>query len=816
MAELIITEKPNAAQKVATALADNSPKKENHNKVPYYVLKHNGRDIIVACAVGHLYTVGETQKTPWSRYPVFDVAWVPTADVDKSADYSRKYLNTLKKLCKQADSYTVACDYDIEGEVIGLNVIKECCKVKDAARMKFSTLTKQDLVKSYETKSPTLDWGLANAGTTRHILDFYYGINVTRALTHAINKAAGGFKVLSTGRVQGPALKIIVDREKEIKAFIPVPFWQIELTGDIKGNEVKGLHKEDKFWEKEKADTVMQNVEGHKEGTISEVTKKQFKQNPPFPFDLTSMQLEAYRCFKIRPKETLEIAQRLYTEGLISYPRTSSQKLPQQLGFKNILTHLKRQEHYKALAEKILQTKLVPNEGKKTDDAHPAIYPTGLAPDETSERDYKIYDLIVKRFMAVFAEPATRETNTLTVDVNKEEFITKGTVTLEKGWHEFYAPYVKIDETILPVVQKGDAVKVGDISCLAKETKPPNRYTQSSIIHALEKKNLGTKATRAQIIETLLQRGYVTGESNLEATELGIKTVETLEKYCSAILDEKLTRQFEDEMDLIRQNKHSPEQVLEKAQKLITKIIEEFKNHESNLGGELSEANHEAVRQATTVGKCPNCEEGELVIRKGRFGRFIGCSNYPDCKTIYNLPNGGTVKPTDKTCESCGMPLVQMRQPRRGPQEICINPHCPTKEEKKHYPEEGMQCPACSEGKMILRNGFYGQFLGCDNYPKCKTMMKIVEGKVDTTPITATNKAKKSKKKSTKNSSTKSTKKTKKSTTKKAAPKSATTKTTKKATKKSTAKSATTKAKKKSTKKAATKKTKKSTPKKTQ
>ena len=220
MAELIITEKPNAAKKIADALADGKPVKKLVNKVPYYELTHNGKDIIVGCAVGHLY--GLKQKEKKVKLPIFDIEWIPTSEISKGSAFTKKYLNVLKKIAKTADSFMVATDYDIEGEVIGLNVVRFTCKQKDAKRMKFSTLTKDELVESYEHAQAHLDWGQANAGEARHFLDWYYGINVSRALTKAVH-TTGYFKLLSTGRVQGPALKMIVDKEKEIKAFKPDP-----------------------------------------------------------------------------------------------------------------------------------------------------------------------------------------------------------------------------------------------------------------------------------------------------------------------------------------------------------------------------------------------------------------------------------------------------------------------------------------------------------------------------------------------------------------------------------------------------------------
>ena len=620
--ELIVTEKPNAAKKIAEALADGKPIKESYRSAPYYKITYKNKDIVVGCAVGHLYTVAEKDKKKGWVYPIFDVEWKPTAAVSKTAKFSSKYLNAIKKLCKEADEFTVACDYDIEGEVIGLNIIRFACNKKDAKRMKFSTLTKDELRESYEHASRHLDWGQANAGETRHILDFYYGINLSRALTLAI-KTTGGFKILSSGRVQGPALKIIVDREKEIKIFKPVPFWQIELIGEAESKEIKALHKENKFWEKEKADKVMEKVKGQK-AFVDKVERKQFNQKPPTPFDLTTMQIEAYRTLRISPKDTLEAAQNLYTEGLISYPRTSSQKLPPQIGYKKILDGLSKQKYYEAFVKKLLaKEKLVPNEGKKTDPAHPAIYPTGYVKNILGNES-KIYDLIVRRFLSTFGDDAVRETMEIDIDVNKEIFVAKGTRTVIKGWHEFYGPHVKIEEVELPNVEKGDEVIVKEINMLDKETQPPKRYTPASIIKELEKRNLGTKATRASIIDALYQRGYVV-EKAIQATELGIRTVETLEKFCPSILDEELTRHFEIEMEKITEKKKEGEKVLDEAKGVLTKILETFKKNEEKIGKELAKAIKETREEINYIGHCPNCKDGKLMLRKGKFGRFAAC-----------------------------------------------------------------------------------------------------------------------------------------------------------------------------------------------
>src|SRR3989344_1729764 len=521
MYELVITEKPNAAKRIAEALADGKPIKESYQGVPYYKLTHGKKDIVVACAVGHLYGLAEREKKGW-RFPVFDIEWKPLYEYSKSAAFSKKYLNAIKKLCKGANEFTVATDYDQEGSVIGKNIIAFACRQKDAYRMKFSTLTKDELRESYKNKSRHLDWGQIEAGEARHYLDFFNGINYSRALTSAI-KSTGRFKLMSTGRVQGPALKIIVGREKEIRAFRPKPFWQIELKGEYNKQAITALHKEGKFWEKAKADNAIENTKDAKEAKIQSIERKEYRQVAPLPFDLTSLQVEAYRCLGIQPKETLEIAQELYTSGLISYPRTSSQQLPPPIGYNKILKELAKQKQHSDSAKKLLsKPKLTPNNGKKTDPAHPAVYPTGIAPGDLDEKGSKIYDLIVKRFFVRFAGPAKRETMTANIDCNGEIFIAKGTRTIEKGWHSFYAPYVQLEETELPNVKEGDKIKVDKIELFSKETQPPKRYTPASIIKDLEKRNLGTKATRSEIVDTLFQRGYVQGKA-IEATNHRIK-----------------------------------------------------------------------------------------------------------------------------------------------------------------------------------------------------------------------------------------------------------------------------------------------------
>ncbi len=598
--------------------------------------------------------------------------------------------------------------------------------------MKYSTLTTDELRNAYEHLQPSINWGLTNAGLTRHELDWYYGINLSRALSLSV-KRAGSFKILSAGRVQGPALKIIVDREKEILAFVPEPYWTIELLGSINKNSIQAWHIEEKIANKKRAEEIIKKTKG-KDGIVIDVKKREFKQAAPFPFDLTTLQTEAYRVHRFLPKMTLQIAQNLYVAGLISYPRTSSQQLSPALGYKKLLTALAGNNMYKELAQKVLGFKaLKPNNGKKIDSAHPAIYPTGTK-GKLDGQKLKLYDLIVKRFFATFAPEATRETNIIDIDVAGEVFITKGTRTTFKGWHEFYTPYVKLEEQEMPKAAVKDIVNVKDIIRHDEETKPPKRYTAASIIKELEKQNLGTKATRASIIETLYNRGYVDGKS-MEATKLGVQTVDTLMKYCPKILDEALTRHFEEEMEEISENKKKNEQVLSEAKEVLIKILNDFKKKEKEIGNSLLTATREAQEIANTIGPCPDCPQGgTLMIKKGKYGYFVACSSYPDCEKTFPIPAGAMVKGTDKLCSVCQHPEVLVIKKKSRPRELCLNTSCPTKHEgvsKKdvehlvsgHVKKKCQKCDA----DLVLRKSMYGTFLGCSAFPKCRYIEKVGE-----------------------------------------------------------------------------------------
>ena len=666
--EMIITEKPQAALKIASALGKSM--KGNFHGIPYYEVSRNGKKIIVACAVGHLFTLKQISN---HKFPVFDIKWVPNFMVKKK-DFTERYYNTILKLAKDAGSLTVATDYDVEGEVIGLNVVRFLCGQKDANRMKFSTLTDKELNQAYEEKSPSLNWGQAIAGETRHFLDWFYGINLSRALMSAI-KNAGRFKIISIGRIQGPTLKLIVGKEKEIQAFKSQKYWQVFATIKNK-HKLELKHNKDIFKKSELE--KFNSIVGKK--TLASTEKKSQILPPNPPFDLTSLQTESYRVYGINPSRTLQIAQSLYLNGSISYPRTSSQKLPDSIAYKDILSRISEKYNVKKL---ITRTK--PIEGKKTDPAHPSIYPTGNFQILSGE-DEKIYDLIARRFLALFCDDAVIDRKTVKIEIGGLKFSENGSSVMKKTWLEIYP--VKMTEKEIPDIN--GEVEILGLRNEEKETQPPRRFTQASIISELEKRNLGTKATRSSILETLYDRGYIK-EKSIEATPLGISLIETLEKYSPIITDEKLTREFEKEMEKITGAKtgflEKEEAVISKAKETIKKIADQFEKNEKEIGKELVAANDNLVqkqREENILSLCPLCKKGNLIINYSKKNRrfFIACNAYPNCKNTYSLPPNSLIKRANKECEKCGFPMVISIRKGKRPWILCFNSKCETNEER--------------------------------------------------------------------------------------------------------------------------------------
>ena len=710
MNEVIICEKPSSAEKIAKALSPSAKKKVYNKKVKYWELERDSKNITVLSGVGHLYSLIPKD----AKYRVsFNLHWVPSYEASKASSFTKNYLRAIKKFGKDADSYIHACDYDVEGTLIGYNALKFACgedSLKKASRMKFSTLTKKDIIDAYENRID-IDMHQVDNGIARHILDYYFGMNISIALSDSVRKTKHRFLKLSVGRVQTPTLSILVNREKEIREFVPEPYWVIKALLDFENIEIK--HVAGNIFDRQLAEEIFNKCNG-KDAVVDKIEISNSKTRPPVPFNLSGLQAEAYNVFGFSPKRTQVAAQNLYSAGYTSYPRTSSQKLPESLGFASIFNQLSADPEFKKHIDK-LPSKLRPNNGKKEDAAHPPIHPTGILPGKLNKDEQKIYDLIVYRFIAVFFDAAKFETMKTTLDIEGEKFKFSRRRVTYKGWMEHY-PFKKIDDEIFPDINEGDVMSVKKLISDEKETKPPARYNQASLIKELEKKNLGTKATRADIIDKLYDRKYIEG-SKIEVNSLGEHLIDTLNTYCHNLTSEKLTRSLEIKLEDINTDKATKDSVVNEGEKEVKEILGDIDKNIQGIGSKL----YEAYQASNIVGEC-SCG-GKLVKRSGRYGDFVGCTNYPDCNVTYSLPvNASVIK---KTCERCGLPMIVAGKGRNR-QEMCLDPNCGKENVKKHAPEEVGECPQC--GKPLLkRSGRFGDFIGCKGFPKCKFTCSVEE-----------------------------------------------------------------------------------------
>lgn len=588
---LVITEKPSSAKRIATALDENSkPTRGRYGKVSFYVSYRAGMELVVVSAVGHLYTI--VQKRGGWTYPIYDIKWVPSHRVDKLASYTKQYLDAIINIANDIDEVVSACDYDQEGSLIAFNIIKHGLgetALGKSKRMLFNNLTEGELIRSWENRQ-TLDYPVIAAGKVRHEADWLYGINLSRALTLTAKKRIDNKKTLSTGRVQGPTLRFVYDLESRINSFVPTPYWKVSAETIIDEIIYPLEYKKPRLEREVHAKKVAEECRG-KEGKIKGIEGKEERAQPPAPFNLGNLQQEAYRVFKYNPAVTLKVAEKLYLSALISYPRTSSQRMPATIDVREILGKLGENMRYEGDVSTLIdQKRFKPRHGKKDDPAHPAIHPTGNKPGRLKPEELNVYDLVVRRFLVSLGKPFIRSRSTVDIDVNGHTFYLKGDHTIEPGWTVFYRPYFKSKDTPLPEVKVGMVLPITKLSTRRHYTKPPARFTASSLVRKMEDEGVGTKVTRSNIIDTLHKRGYIRSQ-RLALTDLGSNVIEVLAEYSPDIIDVRLTRTLEAQLDGIESGKVSADEVIDETISKLDVILKRFKDKEVEIGANLTRRN---------------------------------------------------------------------------------------------------------------------------------------------------------------------------------------------------------------------------------
>ncbi|MGA1793876.1 MAG: DNA topoisomerase I [Thermoplasmatota archaeon] len=674
---LIICEKDNAAKRISSILSGNNFRTEHKGRVVVYSLVWENEETYCMGLRGHVLNMDFPKKyNNWTDIHPRDLITVePVRTVSAPS-----IVKVLKEMASSAKKIYVATDFDREGELIGGEAVEYTLgpeAVDSAYRAHFSSLTAPEIMHSFSNLT-RINKALASAAETRQVLDLIWGATLTRFISLASNRLWQDF--LSVGRVQSPTLALIVDREREIKEFKPKPYWRIEAAFQKDGLEFQGSHSKGDIWEEKEALSLHERLRDTGTGKVLEMNKKNRKDNPPAPFNTTEF-IRAANNLGMSAARIMSVAEDLYTSGYISYPRTDNTVYPKGLDLRATVEMLKFGSYRPACDHILAKPKITPTRGGKETTDHPPIYPTSYAtPSDLGPDRYKIYDLVVRRFLATLHDPTRLEVTQVRIDVSGERFNSSGQVILDPGYRSIYT-YSKVSENILPKLSVGDIVSVMGIELLSKETKPPKRFSQGGLIQEMERLGLGTKSTRHETIQKLYTRRFIE-ENPPRPTHSGEALITTLERHARTITIPDMTARLEADMEKISNNALTKEEVIQESREMLTEILEEMEEHRDLIGKEISGA----LLAQDVVGKCPRCNNDLLMVRSRRGKRYVRCSMHPGCSKSYPLPQKGKVGFTEMRCETCRSPMITLFRKKARPLEVCLNPDCPSK-----VSEEGVQ-----------------------------------------------------------------------------------------------------------------------------
>ncbi|GAA8842495.1 type I DNA topoisomerase [Helicobacter pylori] len=644
-----------------------------------------------------------------------ETGFIPNYVVDKD---HKELVKQIIELSKKASTTYIATDEDREGEAIGYHVA--CLiggKLESYPRIVFHEITQNAILNAL--KSPRqIDMSKVNAQQARRFLDRIVGFKLSSLIASKITKG------LSAGRVQSAALKLVIDREREIKAFKPLTYFTLDAYFEshleaqlisYKGNKLKAQELIDG----KKAQEIKNELE--KESyTISSIIKKSKKSPTPPPFMTSTLQQSASSLLGFSPTKTMSIAQKLYegvatpqgVMGVITYMRTDSLNIAKEA------LEEARNKILKDYGKDYLppKAKVYSSKNKNAQEAHEAIRPTSIILEPNALKDYlkpeelKLYTLIYKRFLASQMQDALFESQSVVVACEKGEFKASGRKLLFDGYYKILGNDDK--DKLLPNLKENDPIKLEKLESNAHVTEPPACYSEASLIKVLESLGIGRPSTYAPTISLLQNRDYIKVEKKqISALESAFKVIEILEKHFEEIVDSKFSASLEEELDNIAQNKADYQQVLKD---FYYPFMDKIEAGKKNI---ISQKVHERTGQS-----CPKCG-GELVKKNSRYGEFIACNNYPKCKYIKQTENANDgVK--QELCEKCGGEMVQ-KFSRNGAFLACNNyPECKNTKSLKNTPNaneiiEGVKCPECG-GDIALKRSKKGSFYGCNNYPKCR------------------------------------------------------------------------------------------------
>ncbi|WP_158854866.1 DNA topoisomerase I [Halorhabdus sp. CUG00001] len=736
---LIVTEKDNAARRIAEILSGESANAERQNGVNVY--RWGGQRVVGLS--GHVVGVDfPPEYEDWR-----DVEPVELIDADVVTTPTRENIvATLRSLARTAEGVVIATDYDREGELIGKEAYELIREETEAPveRVRFSSITEREVREAFENPDE-IDFDLAAAGEARQIVDLIWGAALTRFLSLSAKQLGNDF--ISVGRVQSPTLKILVDREREIQAFEPDDYWEIvaDLAKDGDAFEAQYFYDDngseaERIWDESAAKAAHADLADTDRVTVTEVRRRTRTDDPPAPFDTTAF-ISAAGSLGYSAQRAMSIAEELYTDGYMTYPRTDNTVYPDDLDPEELLEAFEGNYEFGDDAQSLLENEdIEPTRGDNESTDHPPIHPTGEIPDrdEIGADAWEVYELVVRRFFATVAQPATWAHLRVVAQCEGRSLKANGKRLIEEGYHAVY-PYSSAGETFVPAVEEGDELAISDVELEAKQTQPPRRYGQSRLIERMADLGLGTKATRHNIIEKLYDRGYVEDDPP-RPTKLAEAVVTAAEEYADHVVSDEMTAQLEADMTAIADGDVALEDVTAESREMLREIFEELRASREEIGDFLQES----LKADRTLGPCPDCGE-DLLVRESRHGsHFVGCDGFPECRFTLPLPSSGEPQVIDETCEDHDLQHVKMLAGRDTFVHGC--PRCKAEAADESEDEVIGTCPECGasgapaehrngggeaaetdEGGELaikhLRSG--SRLVGCTRYPDCEYSLPL-------------------------------------------------------------------------------------------
>src|SRR3954471_6901370 len=718
---LIVTEKNNSAKKIAEILSGGTAKEGASFKTPYYEWSDENGDHMTIGLKGHVLNPAFPESyNNWQETNPRDLI---DADLIKEPT-DKNVVRALKKVAADADDLIIATDYDREGELIGLEALQEIVEANpDLAtaegvhedgtpvkRARYSALTKDEIERAFNNLEE-LSMPLANAGAARQDIDLIWGATLTRSVSMATRRFGSNF--LSVGRVQSPTLGLIVQRELERRAHVPEPFWEVTATFAHPDGSFVAEHTTDKFWKEAEAKAAVENSKSP--GTVKEISAKKNTRKPPTPLNTTAFTTDVSSRLGITPSRAMRIAEDLYMDGYISYPRTDNTVYPRSLDTKDLVKQLVAVDDFKA-AEFLLDGRaLEAPRGKKETTDHPPIYPTQAANpvrlEARSEAHRKVYELIARRFLATFSPPMISEGTRANIETAKgtdsaesgETYFVRGSVVVDPGFAAIYT-YARSAATEIPKLEEGQELTIESVDLEGKETPPPPRISQGKLIEMMEEAGLGTKATRADIIQKLYDRGYVFNNPP-EPSETGIAMSKAFENYVPRMATPDMTAEMEKDMDQIAAGQTSKDDVLEDSREMLHSTTKHLQENTEDFAKQI----WAGMDEDKFLGPCKVCEEAgrkhedgspnrlRIIELKGG-KRMYGCEGWdrehpdsPDsCPVSGPLPGRGyDLWRLEERCSICGeMPRLTVKGFRGRPWKLCLNDDCPSMVEMRAKREE--------------------------------------------------------------------------------------------------------------------------------